>query len=59
MPCYAPMEVLTNDKEHAQRLLGIFRFGQEIGRKTERQGNFSRLVEIGFENMPKTIVLLA
>ncbi len=37
--------------EHTKRLLGVFHFGQEVRLKAEGEGDFSGLVEVGFENM--------
>ena len=51
-------DVLTDDKEHAERFFGIFAFGQEIRRHTERKSNFGWLVEVGLQNVPKMRTLV-
>ena len=44
--------MLTDDDEHAKRLLGVLDLGQEARRKAERQSQLRRLIEVGLENIP-------
>jgi hypothetical protein len=46
----------TDDEEHAERDLLVFRRGQEIGRKAEGKSNFGRLVEVCLEDMPAGMI---
>lgn len=45
-------EFVSNDKEHAKRLLWVFYFWQEIWCKTERKSHFGWLIKVGLENVP-------
>lgn len=42
----------TDDEEHAVRLLRVLDLRQELGRKTERQRDLGRLVEVRLEHVP-------
>jgi hypothetical protein len=45
-------ELVSDDEEHPEWLSGVFHFGQEIWRQTERQSHFGGLVKVCFEDMP-------
>ena len=44
-------ELVSDDQEHAERLLGVLDFGEEIGIEAERESNFGGLVEVGLEDV--------
>ena len=44
-------ELVSDNQEHAERLLGVLDFREEIGIEAEGKSNFGGLVEVGLEDV--------
>ena len=47
-----PAELVPDDEEHAEGLLGVLDLGQEVWRKAERERDLGGLIEVGLEDVP-------